>query len=284
MTLKADIYGHTLVAAMLFFAAAAGVFLLGLAVRRRIVRAIGEALFLAGSATVGGLWAYRWQHVGHLPMQTMFEIFLTMGMAIYPLSAFCRYVLGGRLAFADALVAICFAFPPAFISGAGFSAEPKNLPPALQSWLFAPHVAVYMLAYVILFMAAFHGVGLLAISLLTRGDSRPDLAATETDFERVTYRLTCLGFPMLTLGLILGAVWGKIAWGDYWSWDPKEMWSLASWFVYLGYFHFRYMFPTRYREITAMWAIAGAAVIVLTLLSTVVPQLAGAGGMHTYSS
>ena len=49
------------------------------------------------------------------------------------------------------------------------------------------------------------------------------------------------GFRLLTLGLLLGSLWGKLAWGDYWGWDPKELWSLVCWLIYLGYFHFRYI-------------------------------------------
>ena len=75
--------------------------------------------------------------------------------------------------------------------------------------------------------------------------------------EQATYRMVCVGFPLLTLGLILGSYWGKLAWGDYWGWDPKELWSLASWLVYVGYFHFRYMFGKKYLRANSAWAILG---------------------------
>ena len=77
--------------------------------------------------------------------------------------------------------------------------------------------------------------------------------------EQATYELIAIGFPLLTLGLVLGSWWGKLAWGRYWGWDPKELWSLASWLVYVGYFHWRYMFGTRRPRMNSVWAIAGMA-------------------------
>src|SRR4030043_470696 len=87
---------------------------------------------------------------------------------------------------------------------------------------------------------------------------------------------------LLTLGLVLGSVWGKLAWGDYWGWDPKELWSLASWLVYVGYFHFRYMFGKTRPRINSIWAIAGMAVIVITLLWVNLSHLFI--GLHTYAT
>jgi len=90
------------------------------------------------------------------------------------------------------------------------------------------------------------------------------------------------GFPLLTLGLILGSYWGKKAWGDYWGWDPKELWSLASWLVYVGYFHFRYMFGKKYPQINSIWAIAGMFVIIVTLLWVNLSRLFP--GLHSYAT
>jgi ABC-type transport system involved in cytochrome c biogenesis permease subunit len=101
--------------------------------------------------------------------------------------------------------------------------------------------------------------------------------------EEATYRMVRLGFPLLTLGLVLGAVWGKIAWGDYWNWDPKELWSLISWLVFLGYFHFRYMYGKRFPRINASLVLAGLVAIILTLLWVNLANLFK-GGMHSYAS
>ncbi|HNR14850.1 MAG TPA: cytochrome c biogenesis protein CcsA, partial [Thermodesulfobacteriota bacterium] len=57
--------------------------------------------------------------------------------------------------------------------------------------------------------------------------------------EDMNYKAIAIGFPMLTLGIITGAAWANYAWGSYWSWDPKETWSLITWFVYATFLHAR---------------------------------------------
>ena len=68
------------------------------------------------------------------------------------------------------------------------------------------------------------------------------------------------GFFLMTLALVLGALWGKICWGDWWQYDPKEMWSLATWLTFACYFHFRSRARVR------IWLLRfGALMIILTL-------------------
>ncbi len=238
----------------------------------RLLRFIkpAKALYFLGFIVMLIAFGYRWYQVRHIPMQNLFEVFLTLSMLIYPLSIFCRRILqvGGETA--DALIAAILLVPSGFI----FNAEPQQLPPALQSWLFAPHVAVYMLSYVIMVKAAVQAF----CQLSSSPNSEDELPVS---FELSTYRMVCLGFPLLTLGLLLGSWWGKLAWGDYWGWDPKEMWSLASWLVYVGYFHFRYMFGKRHPRINSTWVIIGMVVIVITLLWVNLSKLFP--GLHSYA-
>jgi ABC-type transport system involved in cytochrome c biogenesis permease subunit len=170
-------------------------------------------------------------------------------------------------------------------AGFVFSAEPQRLPPALQSWLFVPHVAVYALSYIFMAKATLQAIFQLLAPALRRGypGQWPGLKADEKflSAEDATYRMVCVGFPLLTLGLILGSCWGKLAWGDYWGWDPKELWSLASWLVYVGYFHFRYMFGKKYARINSLWAIAGMVFILITLFWVNLSNLFS--GLHSYA-
>lgn len=57
--------------------------------------------------------------------------------------------------------------------------------------------------------------------------------------EEISYKMIAFGFLFLTLGIISGAVWANVTWGSYWNWDPKETWSLITWFVYAIYLHLR---------------------------------------------
>ncbi|MEK6790456.1 MAG: c-type cytochrome biogenesis protein CcsB [Deltaproteobacteria bacterium] len=63
----------------------------------------------------------------------------------------------------------------------------------------------------------------------------PDAAT----LDELGYRAIAWGFPFLAVGIVTGAVWANYAWGTYWSWDPKETWSLITWFVYAAYLHAR---------------------------------------------
>ncbi|NJL83581.1 MAG: c-type cytochrome biogenesis protein CcsB [Chloroflexaceae bacterium] len=64
------------------------------------------------------------------------------------------------------------------------------------------------------------------------------LSLAET-LDNISYRIIGLGFPLLTIGIIAGAVWANEAWGSYWSWDPKETWALITWLVFAAYLHAR---------------------------------------------
>ena len=231
-------------------------------------RKIGTVTYLFGFLVGCAAVAYRWVHVGHIPMQNLFEVFLVLGVLVYPISVFCSRVLRVGGVAADMLIGVIVLFPAGFI----FNAEPQQLPPALQSWLFGPHVFVYILSYVLMAKAAVQ-----AVWQLTGIQASNNLLAP----EEAAYRMVCAGFPLLTLGLILGSVWGQQAWGDWWGWDPKELWSLASWLVYVGYFHFRYMFGRKFSRINSLWVIVGLIVIIITLLWVNLSRLFP--GLHSYA-
>jgi len=98
------------------------------------------------------------------------------------------------------------------------------LMPALRSWWFVPHLAFYMLAY-----------SLLAISLVL-AIIKPHLSDPHKLSNTISSLLhTCSS--LLLLGMLCGAVWAKQAWGDYWTWDPKECWAAATWFFSLAAIH-----------------------------------------------
>jgi len=80
---------------------------------------------------------------------------------------------------------------------------------------------------------------------------------------------------------LLGSVWGQWAWGDWWGWDPKELWSLASWLLYVEYFHFRYMFGIPHARLNSLWVIAGMAAILISLLWVNLSRLFP--GLHSYA-
>jgi len=97
--------------------------------------------------------------------------------------------------------------------------------------------------------------------------------------DEVGYKTIAIGFPLLTLGIITGAVWANEAWGTYWSWDPKETWSLITWLFYAAYLHARY---------TRGWRGARAAILSIVGFLAVVFTYLGVNlllsGLHAYGS
>jgi len=97
--------------------------------------------------------------------------------------------------------------------------------------------------------------------------------------DDLNYQSLTFGFPLLTLGVITGAIWAEYAWGRYWGWDPKETWSLITWFLYAALLHQRLTVGWRGRK-AAIMAIVGFLAVLFTFLGVnlVLP------GLHTYST
>ena len=145
-------------------------------------------------------------------------------------------------------------------------------PPALQSPWFIPHLIVYMAGYAILATAT-----LMAIYRLVFKKKDEDVEMGITD------GLVYVGLAFLTIGMLFGALWAKEAWGNYWSWDPKETWAAITWLCYLVYLHFRKARPSEWR--TACWMLLFAFVC-LQLCWWGINYLPSAQGnsVHTYNS
>jgi len=95
--------------------------------------------------------------------------------------------------------------------------------------------------------------------------------------DNLSYRTISFGFPLLTIGIIAGAVWANEAWGSYWSWDPKETWALITWLVFASYLHAR-ITKTWQGERPAIIAAVGFVVVWICYLGV---NFLGKG-LHTY--
>ena len=234
------------------------------------LRKIGSFFYLVGFLGAVSAFIYRWYDVGHIPIRNLFEVFITLGMLIYPLTFFSKKVLRTGGESFDMLLGAALLFPAGFI----FPQIYQDTPPILQNPLFIPHVAFYMLAYIFMAKAGFQ-----AVLEIFRFRYKPNLNLLEP--EEASFRLICAGFPLLTLGFVMGSIWAKLAWGRLWGWDPKEMWSLACLLIYAGYFLFRFMFGKKYPRLNSVWILAGVTAIILTLtwanLSKLFP------GLHNYA-
>ncbi len=109
---------------------------------------------------------------------------------------------------------------------------------------------------------------------ITLSPQRLSLADT---LDNISYRIIGLGFPLLTIGIIAGAVWANEAWGSYWSWDPKETWALITWLVFAAYLHARITKGWQGRK-PAILAASGFVVVWVCYLGV---NLLGKG-LHSY--
>lgn len=105
--------------------------------------------------------------------------------------------------------------------------------------------------------------GLLYLLLLWRREGIQKMLPSSDVLDRVTYKIICIAFPLLTLMIAAGAYWANRARGSYWSWDPKETWAAITWLVYAGYLHMRIIRGWKDRR-AAWFAILGFAVVIFT--------------------
>lgn len=161
-----------------------------------------------------------------------------------------------------------------------FPSEIKPLPPILQSYWLPVHTIFTFVGNAIFLVSFF--VSLLYL-LLERGIKKKRFSPLSSRFpslealDSINYRCMSFGFPFLTIGIITGSLWAGIAWGSYWSWDPKETWSLITWIVYAILIHNRLTIGWRGRK-TAYMMIAGFFSIIFTFLGINFII----GGLHSY--
>lgn len=242
-------------------------YLTAAALKVMVARKKGDVFFALGFCLTLAAVIIRALLVRRLPMQGMYEIFLIMGAAAYPVALTVSRITGKKPGFWDVALGALLLSPAIFV----FDPTPRPLPPVLNHWLFGPHVAAYLLGYLIMFRA-----GILAFnSLLCDSGEALDKGGQETR------KLLILGMPILTLGLALGAYWGKLAWGNYWNWDPKEMWAMAMWLVFAAALYCPAPSCRKRTRRTAVLAILGCALILCTLLLANLSKLFE--GMHSYA-
>ena len=147
------------------------------------------------------------------------------------------------------------------------------LVPALQNdLLLTVHVAVAILAY-----GAFAiGFGAAVLYLIQRRDTFSWLPKAAI-LDEIGYKAVLVGFPLMALVIILGALWADIAWGSYWSWDPKETASLVTWLIYGGYLHARVLRGWRGTR-SALLLILGFGATMMTYFGNLF-----FGGLHAYA-
>lgn len=220
----------------------------------------------------------RYILAGHTPVTSQHEavVFFAWATTWAYLSFRWRYTVKNFGTFVSILI-FCLLLISSFSSR-----DFTPLLPALQSMWLPVHAGVSIIAYGFLSLAFCGGLMyLLQERELKRKKfgyffSRlPSLDA----LDQLNHHCLTAGFVFLTLGIVTGSVWARQAWGTYWHWDPKETWSLITWFLYLVQLHQRFTVGWRGRK-AAIMAIVGFAAVVFTLWG--VTYLLG--GIHSYAT
>lgn len=248
----------------------------------KVATALSWATLLIHTAAILWRWVESYQlGMGHAPLSNMYESLVFFSWCIALL-----YLLWERKMKARIIGAFAMPFAFLFIAYAslapGVSARIDPLIPALQSnWLHA-HVITCFLSYASFALSC--GVSimyLLKIRKKEKGKKETgwiSLFPPLESLDALVYKTIAVGFPLLTIGIITGAAWANYAWGSYWSWDPKETWSLITWFVYAIFLHARFAREWRGKR-TAVLSVIGFAAVIFTYFGVNYVL----SGLHSYA-
>lgn len=156
--------------------------------------------------------------------------------------------------------------------------ETSPLVPALQSYWLWLHVSVTLIGEAFFAVAFITSILYLAADSREKGEQKQKPRLSAEKLDAISYKCIAIGFPLFTLGgLIFGMIWAYNAWGRYWSFDPKETWSLITWFVFALYLHTRIVMGWKGRRL-AYTAIVGFLAAIFTYFG--VNYLLA--GLHSY--
>jgi cytochrome c-type biogenesis protein CcsB len=241
----------------------------------------------------------RWWDSGHFPISNLYEslCFLAWGCTLTQLLVERSWPSPLVPAAATPMALGCVAFASFALPDRLQEASP--LVPALRSSWLVMHVSVIMISYAALLVGSLLSLAVLftdrrntlelrSSSIGSGGYRQAQLASPQLQLSSVampaveqldslSYRTITVGFLLLSVGLVSGAVWANEAWGSWWSWDPKETWALICWLVYAAYLHTRLIRGWQGRK-PALVAAAGLVVIVVCYIGV---NLLGIG-LHSY--
>ena len=258
-------------------------YLLGMVMNRAFFSRLGTYLSLLGITAQTLAIILRWVEsyemgIGHAPLSNLYESLVFFSWTLMLLYLILEWRTKNRTigTFVTPLVFLAMAYAS---FSPNISSQIQPLIPALKSnWLIS-HVITCFFGY-----AAFAlSFGISIMYLLKRLDTAEKdnrflrLIPSAAILDDLNYQMIVIGFLMLTLGIITGSVWAHSAWGTYWSWDPKETWSLITWLVYASVIHTRLVRGWKGKKI-AILSIVGFACVLFTYFG--VNYLSG---LHSYA-
>ena len=206
--------------------------------------------------------------IGHAPMTNFYESMIFFAWTVVFLYLLMEHRLKNRS------IGV-FVMPAAFLMMAyasiapGISNRIEPLIPALQSNWLTSHVLTCFMGYAAFTVTFALGIMFFARRVASYASSGVrgliHMLPSEDQIDELIYSCAALGFIFLALGIVTGSVWAHYAWGSYWSWDPKETWSLITWLTYAVMLHVRLVRGWRGVRMAIM-AIIGFACVLFTYL------------------
>jgi cytochrome c-type biogenesis protein CcsB len=261
---------------LVIYAAATVLYLCYLIKPQETIGKIGHYLVSVGLLVHIAFTVNRYVEAGHTPLTNLHESLSFFALAVVAFFIIFErryriYILGS---FVVPLALLIMAI------SATFSSVIPPLNPALKSKWLVVHTTMAFVGYAA--FAISFGVSIMYLIqshfLKQRklGPMFQKLPPLDV-LDDISYRCLTFGFPLLTFAIISGAIWAETAWGTYWSWDPKETWSLITWFIYAALLHGRLTTGWRGRK-AAMLSIFGFLIMLFTFLGVnlLLP------GLHSY--
>ncbi|KFF41359.1 MAG: cytochrome c-type biogenesis protein CcsB [Candidatus Atelocyanobacterium thalassa isolate SIO64986] len=240
---------------------------------------LGTTGGIIANLLIATLLGARWLEGGYFPLSNLYESLFFLAWGITTTYLIVESMVGisliGVVTTPIAMAITAFAT----ISLPSDMRVSSPLVPALKSNWLMMHVSVMMLSYSALMVGSVMAIAFLIITrdqdislrgssvgtgsyrnsslkefpknhekeillntndaFITKNNLSPQHLNLADKLDNLSYRIIGLGFPLLTIGIIAGAVWANEAWGSYWSWDPKETWALITWLVFAAYLHAR---------------------------------------------
>ncbi|WP_028581114.1 c-type cytochrome biogenesis protein CcsB [Desulfogranum japonicum] len=228
--------------------------------QKKKIRPVARKLFFIAAILHTFNIVFRYIEAGHTPITSHHETisFFAWSVSWCYLSFRWRYTVKNLGTFAAILVLVLMTV------AAMASREIIPLSPTFQSWWLPVHASVTLVANAFFAISCLGSVMYLLQEREIKGKrfglfySRlPSLDA----LDNLNHHCLSIGFPLLTLGLITGVLWAKQVWGAYWHWDPKETWSLITWFLYAAVMHQRFTVGWRGRRVAILSIVAFVSVL-----------------------
>ena len=246
---------------MLIYFASMVLFFVFVAAKKEKIAKVAVILQICGLCLHTVALIVRGISAGRLPLTNQYEFATSFawGLALVSLIFVIRFKFPVLGAFSSPVTFLIIGY------AAMQSREVRELMPALRSNWLGFHVSTAIIAYGAFGVSAVLGLIFLLREKMERGSFLDQHIPDKEKLDNIGYRSVSLGLLFLSFTIVTGAIWAERAWGSYWSWDPKETWSLITWIIYAIYLHLRISKGWKGKS-AAIFAVIGFICVIFTYI------------------